>query len=193
MTRGITSEVITAVSGEVVTRTIAVELAFASGAVRLNGSPANISIGGNEFLGVGGLGAISTVQEDTELRSYDLTVSLSGIPRDMVATALAEPYQNLPGTVWEVVLNPDTWRPINTPILIFRGRMQVMTVSLGQSATVAIVLENRLADWERPRVRRYTDEDQRTVAPSDNGLRFVAATAEKQLIWPAASWWDRPR
>jgi hypothetical protein len=177
MSRGMTSDVIAAVSGEVVTRTVAVKLEFASGDVRLNASPVNISIGGEEFLGVGGLGAISAVQEDTDLRAYDLTLALSGVPRDMVAIALAETYQNLPGTVWEVVLDPATWQPIAVPIVLFRGRMQVMTVNLGQS----------------PRVRRYTDEDQRAAHPGDDGLRFVAATVEKQLIWPAASWWDRAR
>ena len=191
VSRGLTTAAATAATSEIVARTVAVELDFAGGVVRVNGSVASITIGGNEFLGVGGLGGISAAEESAELQAYGLTVSLSGIPRDAIALALAEAYQGRAATVWEVLLNRDTWQPIADPVVIFRGRMDQMNVSLGQSATVEVRLENRLVDWERPRIRRYTSEDQQVAFPADRGFEFVSDTAEREIVWPAASFFRR--
>lgn len=184
MTRGLQPAALAAVTAEVVTRTMAVELDFLSGVVRYAGCPQDLVIGGNAFLGIGGLGGISAAAEGAELRSYGLTLSLAGIPRDIVAVALAEPYQGRRGTVWEVPLSA-AGAPVADPIVIFRGRMDTMDVQLGETATVRLQLENRLADWDRPRMRRYTDEDQQAAFPGDKGFRFVAATTEKEIVWPA--------
>lgn len=185
MTRGLTMAVSNALAAETVVRSCAVELDFASGVLRAAGSPCDIAFGGNTYLGVGSLGGISSVQESTELRSYGLTLSLAGIPRDAVAIAMGEHYQGRRGTVWEVVLDPSTYLPLADPICVFRGRMDQMVVHLGETATIQLTMTNRLADWERPRLRRYTDEDQRRDYPSDDGFRFVPSTAEKELVWPA--------
>lgn len=190
MSRGLTTAAANAVASETPLRTVAVELDFPSGFTRANGSPSDLTLFGNTFIGVGGLGAISVVEESAELRAYDLTLQLSGVPRDAVAVSLTEAYQGRRGTVWEVLLDPATYLPIADPITIFRGRMDQMTVSLGDTATVRVTLLNRLADWERPRVSRYTDEDQKRLHPEDDGFKFLPSTTEKQLIWPARSWWD---
>lgn len=193
MSRGLTVAAATAVTDERPCRTVAVALDFPSGWVRINGSPVDLTIGGNLFTGIAGLGAISAVDEAAELRSYDLTVSLSGVPVDAVSLALAEAYQGRAGVVWEVPLSRTTGAPIADPIVVFRGRMDTMTIEMGQTATVTVTLQNRLADWERPRVLRYTDEDQKRLHPGDKGLEFVPATTEKQIVWPAAAWWDKQR
>lgn len=75
-------------------------------------------------------------------------------------------------------------------MIIFRGRMDQMDVRVGDTATVTVKLLNRMADWERPKVRRYTDQEQQRQYPGDNGMRFVASTVDKTLLWPARSWWD---
>ncbi len=185
MTRGLTTAVSNAVSAANVVRTCAVELDFASGVLRAAGSPCDVIFGGSTYLGVGSLGGISSVQESPELRSYGLTLALAGVPRDAVAIAMGEHYQGRSGTVWEVVLDPSTYLPLADPICVFRGRMDQMVVHLGDTATIQLTMTNRLADWERPRLRRYTDEDQRRDYPSDDGFRFVPSTAEKELVWPA--------
>ncbi len=191
MSRNLTGPVNTAIQAERVMRTCAAELAFSSGVVRVSGAPIDLVFGGATFLGVGGLGGISAVQESTELRSYGLTLTLAGIPRDTIALAMGEHYQGRPGTVWEVVLDATTHRPLADPIVVFRGRMDQMIVKLGESATVGITMTNRLADWDRPRLRRYTDEDQRRAFPADDGFRFVSATADKELVWPAKGFTGR--
>ena len=190
MTREITTAVASAVAAEQVARTVAVELDFPSGISRWNASPASIPIGDHLFLGVGQLGTISVTEESAELRAYGLTLQLSGIPRDVVALGLLRGFQGRPGTVWEVPLNRTTFTPIDRPVVIFRGRMDTLDVQLGDTATVTVTLENRLADWDRPRIRRYTDEDQQAAHPGDTGFRFVPATTEKEIVWPGREFFE---
>lgn len=187
MTRGLTPATLAAVTAEVVARTVAVQLDFPAGVVRYAGCPQDLTIGGNLFLGVGALGAITATEESGELRAYGLTVSLTGIPRDLVAVALQQAYQGRRATVWDVPLTA-AGQPVADPIVMFRGRMDTMDIELGEDVgTVRLRLENRLADWERPRIRRYTHEDQQRAHPGDRGFEFVSATTEKEVIWPARS------
>lgn len=193
MVRPMTSTAQAAIAAEVVQRTVAVDLDFDSAPVRLNASPMDISFGGHTYLGVGALGRISAAQESNELRAYDLTMTLSGIPRDAIALALTETYQGRPATVWEVVFDEDG-SVIGDPIMLFRGRMDQMNPSIGPgSATVAIRAVNRLADWDQARGSNYTDVEQQRLHPGDRGLSYLASTVELNLIWPARSWWDNNR
>lgn len=191
MSRNLSPAAAAAAQAEVVLRTVAVEMLFASGPARLNGSPTSVFIGGEEFLGVGGLGAISAAEESAELQSYGLTVKLSGVPRDAVSLALNDAYQGRRATVWEVLLDRDSFQPLASPVVVFRGRMDTLSVEMGPTASVTVRLENRLSDWERPRVRRFTSEDQQLAFPGDRGFEFVASTAEKEIVWPAASFFNR--
>lgn len=191
MTRRLSPAAAAAAQGEIVARTVAVDLDFSSGVVRVNGSLASIVIAGNEYLGVGSLGGISTAEESAELQAYGMTVSLAGIPRDAIALALTQAYQGRRATVWEVLLDRNTWQPIADPTVIFRGRIDQMNVTMGQTATVEVRLENRLVDWERPRIRRYTSEDQHLAHPTDRGFEFVSDTAEREIVWPAGSFFLR--
>jgi hypothetical protein len=186
MSRGLTAAAVTASGSEVVTRTMAVELDFPSGFVRYSGSPFDITISGETFSGVGMLAAASAAEESAELRAASMTVSLSGIPGDAIALALAEAYQGRKATVWEVMI-ADTGLVVADPVVIFRGRMDQLDIELGETSSVRVSLTNRLADWERARVRRYTQEDQQQDYPADEFFRFVSATTEKEVMWPASS------
>lgn len=184
MTHGLSPTVAAAVAAEQVARTVAVELDFPSGLARFNASPTDITFGGATFLGVGILGAVSVTEESAELRAYGLTIELSGIPRDAFALALLQGYQGRRGTVWEVPLDPTTYAVLDSPVVIFRGRMDTMEIDMGEGAVVRVSLENRMTDWERPRISRFTDEDQQARYPGDTGFRFVSAMAEREINWP---------
>ena len=57
----------------------------------------------------------------------------------------------------------------------------------GETATIQVTVENRLIEFERTRIRRYTAEDQKIDYPNDKGLEFVAEMAEKEIVWGRAS------
>lgn len=187
MTRGLSPIQQAAAADEQVARTVAVEMDFPDGFARFHGGHESIEIDGNTFLGVGQLGSISVAEESAELRSYGMVIKLSGVPRDSIAYALGQAYQGRRGTVWEVQLDPVTFTVIGPPLVVFRGRMDQMDIIMGQQAAVTVRLENRLADWDRPRIRRFTDDEQRRRDPNDGSFRFLPATTEKEIIWPARS------
>lgn len=187
MTRGLTTAAAAAVQAEVVLRTAAVELLFDSGAVRLNGSLMPITIGGEEFLGIGSLGTISEIAEEQELQSAGITLRLAGIPRGMVTLAMAEACQGRPCTVWEVLMDRETGQVIDSPVIVFAGSLDTMSVQLGETATVEVAAIDELADMDRPNLARFSDEDQRREHPADRFFEFAARMVEAELVWPAAS------
>jgi hypothetical protein len=192
VSRDLTTAARAAIAGEVVIRTVAVALDFASGMLRLNGTTDDLVIDGDTYVGAGMLGSISAVEETAELASTTLRLTLSGIPRDLVPAALAEAYQNRAATVWEVPLDPDTYQPIADPFIVFRGRMDVMTVQTGaETCTVEVQVTNRLVDWERPKRVLFSDEEQRRRHPGDTSFRYASGMAEKNVVWPVGDWFRK--
>lgn len=192
MSRTLTTAAATAVAAEVVPRALAVELAFTSGVLRLASTTTDLVIDGDSFLGVGVLGSISQVEETADLASATLALTLSGIPPDTIAIALGEAYQNRAGTVYEVPLDADTLQPIADPIVLFRGRMDVMTVQRGEtSASIEVRLTNRLVDWERPRRILFSDEEQRRSHTGDTSFEYAAAMAERDVVWPNGEYFKK--
>lgn len=187
MTRGLSPLQQAAAADDQVARTVAVELDFPDGFARFHGGHEAISIDGVEFLGVGQLGSVSVAEEGAELRARGMIIRLAGVPRDSIAYALGQAYQGRKGTVWDVQLDPNTWQVIGTN-LVFRGRMDQMDIAMGQQAAVTVKLEDRLADWNRPRILRFTDDEQRRRDPADGSLRFLSATTEKPVLWPARNY-----
>jgi hypothetical protein len=72
------------------------------------------------------------------------------------------------------------------PLLVFVGRMDHMEVTDGETATVTLALENELAAWDKPRVRRFTDADQKSEYPNDRGFEFVTEAATRVVAWGRA-------
>jgi len=74
-------------------------------------------------------------------------------------------------------------RLIGTPLLIYRGRMDTLDIEMGSTATLTLTVQSRLSDWERPRLLRYTNEQQQADWPGDKGFEFIAQMAEKTIYW----------
>jgi len=185
MSRTLTSAANTAAQAAVVWPVTLVELDFASGFVRANSAPITIAFSGNDFLGVGNLGSVDAVKEGADLTARGINLQLSGIPSGLVSTALGEDYQGRSCKVWLGLLDSDHVL-IADPVLIFDGRMDTMDIQMGDTAAINVSAESRLADWDRPRVRRYTNEDQQQAFPLDKGLEFVPQMVSKQIIWGRA-------
>ena len=73
---------------------------------------------------------------------------------------------------------------IADPYLLRSGRMDYCNISVsGEDTRITAQYEDRLIDLQKPRERRYTDQDQRNEYPTDGGFRFVTSLQDKQLIW----------
>jgi hypothetical protein len=186
MSRDLAAEVQAAAEAMHVAPYLLVHLDYESGAVRVASTPFNITFAGNEYLGVGRLGSISAIQEGPEMKSYGISLQLSGIPLDYMEEMRAERFQDRACRVWVGFLDPQSHQPIATPVQMFGGRMDVVTFEIGQTITATLTAESRLVDWERPRLRRYTYQDQKRAFSDDESMEYVQRTSDMEFVWGRA-------
>ena len=97
-------------------------------------------------------------------------------------TVVAADGQGRAGRVWLGMLDA-SHVPVGDPLQVFQGRMDVSEIEYGETISITIALESRLVDWERPRIRRFTDQDQKRAYPGDRGLEYVQAVSDMELVW----------
>ena len=159
-----------------------IKFEFPTGTVYLNSSDRNFTISGQEYLGIGLIGSISTIQESSELQANGVKITLSGIPNTYVSIALTSDYQGSPTEITLGFLDSN-YVLVDPPFTVFVGKVDTMGIALGDTATIELEVENRLIDWERPRISRFTNEEQQNLYSGDKGLEFVDSVAEKELFW----------
>ena len=162
---------------------IFVEMEFGSGYVRCTNASYTIPWNGHDWLGLANFGSIDSIEEGVAIQSYGIGFKLSGVDPAKIEIALAEDYQNKIAKIWFATLNPDTFQILGNPTLVFSGLMDTMPIELGTTATITVTAESRFVDWDRPRVRYYTDSDQQGEYPGDLGLQYVNETVDKEIVW----------
>ena len=142
-----------------------------------------ITIDSDVYYGTGNLGSVSEVTETQLVQAKGLNLSLSGIPSNIIADALLQDYQGQVANVYFGTLSNGQLSV--QPYKIFAGYMDVMNVIIeGETATINVSLENRIADLLRTKVTRLTNEDQVSRFPGDTSLRFVdAIQSDKEILW----------
>lgn len=183
MTRDLTSGMQTAVTADLVRPITLVQCAFDSGNLNLWSGIGDLTVDSVDYVGAGSLLGIGEITETSELSANGVTVTLSGVTSPLIEKARDEDYQ---GRELKVLLGAmdASNGVISDPIVVFSGFMDTMTINEGgETATIQVTVENRLIEFEKTRVRRYTAEDQKIDYPNDKGLEFVAEMAEKEIIW----------
>lgn len=160
---------------------LATELEFDSGTLRLWNGYSDLSIDGETFIGSGNLLQISEVEETGEVAARGITMVLTGMDVSIIGIALQQNYQNRTARIY---LGAITSEGVVQSYQIFAGRLDVMTIEeSSETATISVTAENRLIDLERPRIRRFTSEDQKSLFPTDRGLDYVNDLQDKTLNW----------
>lgn len=160
---------------------LAVELLFDSGAVRLWNGYEDLTVDGDTYIGSGNLMQISGVEETGDIAARGVTLTLSGLDTEIISIALSENYQNRTARIFlGAIQSNGTVQSYQ----VFGGRLDVMNIEeSGDTATISVTAESRLIDLERPRIRRYTSEDQKSLYPGDLGLDYVNDLQDKTLDW----------
>jgi hypothetical protein len=170
-------------TAQVVRPIILVKAEFDSADVLMWSGTGDLDWDGQTWIGTGQLLRVDAVEESVEMKAVGTTVTLSGIPSDLLSLALQEDYPGRPLTVYLGAFN-DSDEVIASPVILFKGRMDVMTISEGgDTSSIEVTVENRLIDFERPRERRYTSEDQKIDFPNDKGFEFVSTIQDKEIVW----------
>ena len=180
--RSLSNDMTTQVSASQLAPIILASLSFST-PVNLWSGYGTITYIGTGYLGIGTLGTISPIEETTDLAARGISMQLSGVPTAQIAIALTENYQGRECSVLFAAMASDGTL-VSTPVTVFSGRMDVMTINDdGEQAIIGMTAENKLVDFRRPREVRYTDEEQKSLFPTDKGLEFVNAIQEKQIYW----------
>ena len=187
MSRSLTSEMQSAVIADLVRPITLVQCAFDSGNLNLWNGIGDLTVDSVDYVGAGTLLNISAISESAELTANGITVALSGVTEPLISKARDEDYQGRELKVLLGIINEDGTVSVD-PVVLFSGFMDTMSLNDGgETATIQVSVENRLIEFERTRVRRYTAEDQKIDYPTDKGLEFVAEMAEKEIVWGRAN------
>lgn len=205
MSRDLSQATIDNINKDVVNPFFAVELKFdGDNVLRMwTGVGTLVLPDGTQWFGTGNLLGVSAVEETAEMAVKGATLTLSGIPSEVLSLALSEPYQgrvcNLYfGTLSDGAIVQEDGAYIlmqdGSKILvetgetgfnvIFSGYMDQMNIEdSAETCTIELKVENKLIDLERARVARYTSGYQKSVYPNDKGLNFVESLQDKKVSW----------
>lgn len=204
MSRDLSSGVVQSLEDDVIYPFYAVELQFdGDQTLRLWTGVGTLVFEGQSWVGTGTLLNVTSIEETTEIAVRGATLTLSGVPSEVISLALTEPYHGRVAKVYfglfqkgelllesgAYILFPDGARILledqkTSLIEIFSGYMDQMNISEGaDTSTVELKVENKLVDLERPRVARYTSAFQKARFPNDKGFDFVESLQDQKLVW----------
>lgn len=184
--RDLTSGVQTAIIADQVNPILFFEGEFASGFVRVWSGIGEISWNSYTWQGIGTLGGVGAIHESSDIQANGVTVTFSGIPSDLISLTLDDVVQGKLGKIYFGFMDANN-AIIADPALMFEGRLDIPAIEEnGDTATIQITYESRLIDLQKPRERRYTNEDQQLQYSGDLGFEFVPALQEQQINWGKA-------
>lgn len=179
MSRSLDSSTATALAGSTVYALNLVTMDFPDGDLNLHTGYGEITVNSVTYTGAGNLGQVSEIEETTDLRATGITLSLSGVPSELLSKVLSENIRNRAIRVYFCTCD-ENHTIIGSPILIFDGKMDTMSIDdQGTTSVIQVTAESRLIDLGRPRTQVYTDEFQRTIDSDDNSLEYLADLANK--------------
>ena len=157
------------------------EIAFQNGITRMHSGLGEVVFEDQTFLGLGDLGKVSVIRQESGDSPDRLNLTLSGFDDSVRGEALEAKYVGQPVKVWLAVLDED-YR-IQASQMIWRGSISDGGVTVGKNNQITLTVSNRLEDWDKGRPDRYTDESQNSRHPGDRFFIYVSLMAEYPIYW----------
>ena len=204
MSRDLSNITLESISEDVVYPFFATELRFDDYIIRMwTGQGTLVLEDGTEWIGLGQLLSISSIEETSEMAVKGATITLSGIPSELLSLALGTPYQGRVAKIYfGTFLRDSLLQETGNYILLegggrinlesmskgfnelFSGYMDQMNIEeSGETSSIELAVENKLIDLERARVARFTSGYQKSIYPGDLGLDFIEDLQDKQISW----------
>ena len=202
-TRDLSAAISSNLEDDVVYPFFAVELNFDASPLRLWTGTGDLVFEGVTYAGTGNLLDVSSIEETSEIAVRGATLTLTGIPSEVVSLALQTPYQGRICNIYFGMFSKGALLQEDGAYIlledgskialelqdtgltqIFSGYMDEMNIDEGpETSTVEVKVENKLIDLHRARVRRFTTGYQIGVYPGDKGFDFVESIQEKEIVW----------
>lgn len=163
-----------------------VKLEFAAATVYVHNGIGTYTWGGEDWLGVGSLGSVSTLEEGSEVSPYSITLTLSALDATLSGQALNEDYFMRPVNIYVGILSADD-ELIEDPLPMWAGFMDVMSITAGQEGgngdQIVVTCESELAAFDRSANLRYTNQAQQQRYPSDTFFEFMPKIEGLKIKW----------
>ena len=174
MSRTIPAAILTALTESEIEPFYAVEIDLDSGPLRLWTGRGERTVDGSVYTGGGGLVGISGLEEVADLSAKNITLTLTGMPAEVISLALTEPYQRrLVRVLWGVTSVSDF-------VEVFSGSLNQMIIEDGpESGTISVTVDSKLVELENASNLRYTSVSHKTRHPTDTFFDFVAQIQDK--------------
>lgn len=208
MSRDLDADFVSALDQPEIFPFFAAQLNFDTSQLRLWTGLKDLTIDGLSYTGAGNFLQFSQMEETSEIAARGATITLSGIPSDLVSLAISEPYQGrlcriyfgvLTGLQFYLLQEDGDYifsedgtkigldlRTAEQDVIteLFSGYIDQMKIEEGaETSTIAVSVENRLIDLERSRTFRYTNESQKSRYPNDLGFNYVEDLLDKKFSW----------
>jgi len=177
----LTTTFLEAMSGGHVSWFWLVKMELTSGNLFLTSLDFDVVISGDTYTGMRGLGNISQIEE-SDNGATGISLSLAGVTESHIAEVLNENIQGRKVTVKMGVLNTSTEPPLLAiDDNVWQGFLDTQNYNEGQS-TIVVTAENRLIEWDKPRLLRFSNQDLKRVRPDDNFFKYADTMANKEII-----------
>lgn len=195
--RIVTTDYSTALQDTTVMPIILLKAQFDSGSLQLFTGAGLLEWNNEQYTGAGNLLSISDIEEQSSVEATTLTAQLSGLSTTLLNLALTENYQDREFTMWYGLLHTSgkerTTLMLDTPIPIFHGLMDVMTItedpadlygdSTDGTISIALTVENAMLNMHTTAASNYTSNSQKAVFPDDLGFDFIPYLQEAEITW----------
>jgi hypothetical protein len=170
-----TPEFIAGIQSAYVRPAIFVEVHFTTGPVYVWTGVGSITWGGKTWAGVGQFGAVSGIEEGTNVQARGVTLTLNGLDPTLLSDVLNDYQVGLPAILYFGIFDA-SGSLIPNPITSWAGRTDQPTITVdGTTASISINCENRLLDMNISVELRWNDQTQKIFYPNDRAFELVNA------------------
>lgn len=150
-----------------------------------------ITYNGDEYIGVGQLGQVTSPKEDELVNPLSITLTLNGINPVFVAYSLTATGYGDAVTIYEGY-RQDDGTLVADPYVVYSGWVDQVAVEAGPECKVSLTLQHDIAMLDEIRGDRCTDEDQQAKYPGDTFFSKIADIPTLRLLWgggPTVTGW----
>lgn len=166
---------------------------FASGTARMwSGIGDLVGTDGHTYSGCGDLVSVEGGGQQTGFVAPSMTLTLAG-DSDLITDTLTQRIINSESEVYgrwfrmALQFFGEDWQPLDAPLYIYAGimdRMEYNRDGVAGSRAIKLIVESPFVRRRTPRVKMWTDKDQKRLDPTDRLLEFLSGLQNATVTWP---------
>ena len=169
---------------EVIMPVLFFEPHFPTGTLYLHTDLGTITTLGNDWLGVGDLGAISNIRQDDEGKPNKVEAVMSAIDSNILDQAINQNFFEREAIIYLSARNVVTGALVQDPVEIERTRMDsIDAITGGADALVKLIMESEMIDFSQSLDLYYSDNQLQTDYSGDLLFQYLPMLKDAIIKW----------